>query len=343
MTAPAEPHPLPVAEAAVDDLRHAHRDLLRVVDSLSDVDWRRPVPYGEWTVKDLVAHVIGDMSPSGPGLILAGVLTPQFIADTSKGFDVRARNRSLVEERRRFTKEDLRQMLFEAHDAMIAAMLRLQEQHLPVLRYAVPMGPGYELHVEDWLWHGYHDRQHADDIRRALRTDYDPRPLPVLPEIEARFRRLTRYHDGFIRAVYSAAAEAWDERSEACPEWTHREILAHVATNDQRPIARLRAVLGERDEAALAALLETDKWNQEQVDARRARSVGELVDELMANRHQLMLTLSRLKPDHLSANIGLADGSAITVIDYIDRIGEHESMHAGQLVPASRARRWPRG
>ena len=253
MTAPAEPHPLPVAEAAVDDLRHAHRDLLRVVDSLSDVDWRRPVPYGEWTVKDLVAHVIGDMSPSGPGLILAGVLTPQFIADTSKGFDVRARNRSLVEERRRFTKEDLRQMLFEAHDAMIAAMLRLQEQHLPVLRYAVPMGPGYELHVEDWLWHGYHDRQHADDISRALEGDYRPRPLPVLPEIEARFRRLTRYHDGFIRAVYSAAAEAWDERSEACPEWTHREILAHVATNDQRPIARLRAVLGERDEAALAA------------------------------------------------------------------------------------------
>src|SRR3972149_1867981 len=104
--APPEHKPLPLAEAAVDDLRHAHRDLLRVVDSLSDADWQRPVPYGEWTVKDLLAPVIGDMSPSGPGLILAGVLTPQFIADTSKGYDVRTRNRSLVEERRRFTKED---------------------------------------------------------------------------------------------------------------------------------------------------------------------------------------------------------------------------------------------
>src|SRR5881628_1783524 len=104
---------LPLADAAVEDLRHAHRDLLRVVDSLSDAGWQRPVPYGEWTVKDLVAHVMGDMSPSGPGLILAGVLTPDFIADNSKGFDVRARNRAMVEERRRYTRDDLRQLLFE--------------------------------------------------------------------------------------------------------------------------------------------------------------------------------------------------------------------------------------
>jgi hypothetical protein len=32
---------LPLVEAAMDDLRVAHRDLLRVVDSLSDDDWAR--------------------------------------------------------------------------------------------------------------------------------------------------------------------------------------------------------------------------------------------------------------------------------------------------------------
>ena len=72
---------LPAVQAAVDDLRVSHRELLRVVDSLADADWARPVPYGQWTVKDLVAHTIGDMSPSWPGLILAGVLTPQFIVE----------------------------------------------------------------------------------------------------------------------------------------------------------------------------------------------------------------------------------------------------------------------
>src|SRR5574341_343304 len=143
---------LPAVQAAVDDLRASHRELLRTVDSLADADWQRPVPYGQWTVKDLVAHTIGDMSPSWPGFILAGVLTPQFIVDMGKGYDARTANADVVEERRRLTREDLRQMLFEAHDQMIEAALRLDESHQPVLDYVFPMGPEYDLRVEDLLW-----------------------------------------------------------------------------------------------------------------------------------------------------------------------------------------------
>src|SRR3990170_676945 len=216
---------LPVVEAAMEDLRLAHRELLRVVDSLSDADWERPVPYGEWTVKDLIAHCIGDMSPSGAGLILAGVLTPQFIADTARTFDVRARNAALVDERRGLAREDLRQMLFSCHDAMYNAALKLSEEHLPALAYSVPMGPDYDLRVEDWLWHGYHDRQHADDIRRALQNDWRPEPLTFVLEIEGKLRLLQRHRDAALRAVYSVAEEAWEEESEGCPGWTYHAIL----------------------------------------------------------------------------------------------------------------------
>ena len=59
-------------------------------------------------------------------------------------------------------------MLFEAHDEMIGSALRLDESHEPVLDYVFPMGPEYDLRVEDMLWRGAHDRQHADDIRRAM-------------------------------------------------------------------------------------------------------------------------------------------------------------------------------
>src|SRR5438552_1076257 len=143
---------LAFVEAAVEDLRLAHRELLRVVDSLAEADWERSVPYGEWSVKDLVAHVIGDMSPGWPGLIMAGVLTPQFIVDMGKAYDARTGNLSTVEERRRLTREDLRQMLFEAHDESTASALRLDESHLQVLDYVVPIGPEYELRVGDFLW-----------------------------------------------------------------------------------------------------------------------------------------------------------------------------------------------
>ncbi len=330
---------LPAAQAAVDDLRHAHRDLLRAVDSLSDADWDRYIPYGEWTVKDLIAHTIGDMSPSGPGLILAGVLTPDFIAETSKTFDIRPRNAAMVAERASLSREDLRQMLFECHDAMIAAALKLDDSHMPVLQYGVPMGPGYELRVEDWLWHGYHDRQHADDIRRARAADYRPEKLTFLPEIEQTFRTLARYRDGLLRAVYSVAEDAWDGASELSG-WSYKDILAHLASNEARHHTRLRAVLGERDEAALKAIIDLDAWNQREIDERRGRSVPQLLDELLRGRHQTFQLLSRLRSQHLPGPITLSDGSTCAVPEYIRLFSEHECRHAGQLVPASRARRW---
>jgi len=330
---------LPVVEAAMDDLRLAHRELLRVVDSLSDADWERPVPYGEWTVKELIAHCIGDMSPSGAGLILAGVLTPQFIADTARIFDIRTRNAALVDERRGLAREDLRQMLFSCHDAMYNAALKLREEHLPVLAYSVPMGPEYDLRVEDWLWHGYHDRQHADDIRRALQLDWRPEALTFVPEIEATFRTLSRYREGLLRAVYSLADDAWDEAGPD-PGWTYRDTLAHVASNGLRIQTRLRDLLGQRDEAELEALKDWDGWNLRAVEERRGRPVSELVDELAAGRHETLRLLSRVGLDLLSAPITMSDGSTANVLEYIEMFSGHEAGHAAQFIPASRARRW---
>lgn len=330
---------LPQVEAAVEDLQHANRELLAVVDSLSESEWERYVPYGDWTIKDLIAHTIGDMSPSGPGLIYAGILTPEFIEETSRNFDNRPRNDSMVEERRRLTREDLRQMLFEAHDAFIGTALRLDERHLPVLDYDVPMGPGYHLKVLDWLWRGYHPRQHADDIRRAVDIDYAPSSRTFLPEIEAAFGTLSRGRDSLLRAVYSVADDAWDEPATDHPDWTNKDVLAHVAANDLRPHARFRVLLGEGDQAEVDAVNRTDEWNEARVDERRDRNVRQLIDELLANRDQTMALLARMKPEHLSQTLSLSPDRTVTLANYLPMFREHEAMHAGQLVPASRARR----
>jgi hypothetical protein len=327
---------LPQALAAVVDLQHAHRELLRVVDGLRPADWQRGVPYGEWTVKDLVAHCIGDMSPSGPGLIAAGVLTPQFIADTSKTFDVRSRNQEMVEERRRYTPEDLRQLLFEAHDARIEATLRLGKSHVEVLEYAVPMGPRYEVQVEDWLWYGYHDREHADDIRRTLKVDWKTQTLAFLPELEEAVRQMVRGREGLLRAVYSVADDTWEEPAYGQNSWTYRDVLAHVATNDLRPQTRLRGILGEGDPTALAALLRTDEWNQEHVDSLKAATVSDIIDQMALNRHGLMVLISRLQPEHLGQTVRFADGREVALRDYLAFIGEHDSVHAGEFVQVSR-------
>jgi hypothetical protein len=278
------------------------------------------------------------MSPSGPGLIAAGVLTPQFIAETSEAFDVRHRNRDMVDERRRFTAEDLRQLLFEAHDAKIAAMMRLDESHLPVLDYAVPMGTDYEIKVLDWLWYGYHDREHADDLRRAMATEWTPQVLQFAPEISEKLPALVRSHEGLLRAIYSVADDAWGSESIGCPGWTYHDIVAHLSSNEARRRVRLLSAIADAGAAELDAINKIDEWNATTVAERKAWTVRQLVDELVGGWYEIQRVMTRLGPEHLAAPVTLGEGQSISAGEFLERMAAHTSRHAGQLVPASRAR-----
>ena len=327
---------LRTAQHAVVDLEHAHRELLRVVDALSPEQWDRGVPYGDWTVKDLIAHLVGDLSPSGPGLIYAGVLNEQFIADTSRFFDVRGRNQAVIEERRRWTHEDLRQVLFEAHDPRIAMTLRLDERHEEILDYAVPMGPEYDLTVEDWLWFGYHDRQHTDDIRRAMTIDWTPRSLEFLPEIEDKLRSFVRSQEGFLRAVYSVADDAWNDPAHADAEgWSYKDVLAHMASNEERLQIRFRSAAGNASQAEIDAVNDIDAWNQEKVSDLTGATPSQLVSVFLKGRNDTLEVLAAYERSGLDGSVTVAGGGSVSVLDFIDRVSNHTSWHAGQLEPAS--------
>jgi uncharacterized damage-inducible protein DinB len=327
---------LPTAQHAVVDLQHAHRELLRVVDALSPEEWDRGLPYGDWTIKDLIAHLVGDLSPSGPGLIYAGVLNEQFIADTSRFFDVRGRNQAVVDERRRWTHEDLRQVLFEAHDARIAMTLRLDERHEEILTYAVPMGPEYDLTVEDWLWFGYHDRQHTADISRALAVDWSPRTLEFLPEIEEKLRWFVRSQEGFLRAAYSVADDAWDDPAHGkAAGWSYKSVLTHIASNEERLQIRFRSAAGKAAQEELDAVNDIEAWNQAKVSALADAAPSQLVDEFLKGRNDTLEALAQLERPDLDSSVTIAGGESVPLLDFIDRVSNHTSWHAGQLVPAS--------
>ena len=326
---------LPVAEAAIADTQQARRRLLDLVDSLSPADWSRPVPYGQWKIKDLVAHVIGDMTGGFIKMLVSGQLDPHTIPDIARTYDLRPINAQQVASREAMSPQELRELLGRSLEPLFAATRQAQSEHL---RWPIPMGPSYEITTEDWLWFGYHDRTHTDDIRRALESDYRPEQLRFLPQVDEKFFWMQRHREGLLRAIYSVADEAWDEPS-ASPTWTYRDILAHIAANDLRAHTRLRAVLGQRDEAELAALRNVDVWNARTVEERRGRSVRALVDEMLGLRHETLRLLSRLRPEHASATVATVRGD-MPVLDYIDWVGIHEAEHAGHLVPGSRGRRW---
>src|SRR3990172_5168613 len=91
---------LAVAEAAIADAQEARRQLLELVDSLAEADWSRPVPYGEWTVKDLVAHVIGDLTGGFVGMLVSGQLDPRTIPQIAQTYDPRPINAQEVAARK---------------------------------------------------------------------------------------------------------------------------------------------------------------------------------------------------------------------------------------------------
>jgi len=229
-------------------------------------------------------------------------------------------------------------MLFEAHEAMIDATLRLDESHLPVLDYVVPMGPEYDLRVSDFLWRGWHDRQHADDIRRALETEWQPQELKFAPELERKMRWVVLSGDTFLRAVYSVADEAWEEQA-LTDGWTYHDVASHISSNETRLQTRLRSALGEASPDELAAVNDIEGWNAKTVAERGSRSVREMADEFQAGRFGTMQVLGRFNGETLGNAVTLGDGSTVPAAEFVKRLSRHTSVHAGQLVAGSRARR----
>ncbi len=158
------------------------------------------------------------------------------------------------------------------------------------------------------------------------------------PQIEAAIDALHVAHRDLLRAVDSVADDAWDEPGPD-PGWTYRDALAHVVSNELRVHVRLRSAFGQADEAELKAINDIDGWNQRQGEARRGRSVRDLMDELATHRRETLRLLSGFRPQHLSAPITLADGSTCNVLEYTEMFTHHVSEHAAQLAAASHARR----
>jgi hypothetical protein len=166
--------------------------------------------------------------------------------------------------------------------------------------------------------------------------------MTYIPEIEMRMRAQQRAHDGLMRAIYSVADDAWPEQSETVPGWTYHDILAHLSSNEARRRTRLLSALvdGGQGDRQLAAVNDIDAWNQQQVEERRDWPLQKLVDELVSGWYEIRKVLARFRPEHLRAEVVLGADRRLRATEFLDRMAVHTSTHAGQLVPASRARRF---
>jgi hypothetical protein len=155
-------------------------------------------------------------------------------------------------------------------------------------------------------------------------------------------RAQQRAHDGLLRAIYSVADDAWGEQSATVPGWTYHDILAHLSSNEARRRVRLLSAIVDPAEVAeyLDTINDIDAWNEKSVGERRDWPVSKLVDELLVGWYEIRKVLTRFKPEHLRSEVVLGADRRIRATEFLERMAGHTSTHAGQLVPASRSRRF---
>lgn len=206
----------------------------------------------------------------------------------------------------------------------------LEPRHLAL---ALPAFGDAHNSVRERIWRGYHDRLHAADIRRTLRTRWHPPRLRFAPELRPAVDALSPA--GTLYVIHSVDPVCW-ERPSGVPGWSYRQLLAHIATGDWVLQAHLRHII---DHGFVGPWPDIDAGNAERVAERRFSTQAILVEEYLSMRHQTMLLLAELKPAHLRLPISFwwePAPNEHTVLDYVLAIDRHERAHREQLRTAMR-------
>ncbi len=129
-------------------------------------------------------------------------------------------------------------------------------------------------------------------------------------------------------------ADAWDAPS-ACPGWRRRDVFAHIVSWDAQHLRSLDAVLQGHPLPVEGWLpdpgqpqLDSDAWNEQQVQAQQDLSLVELAAHSEANLTAILDRLAQIGPDQLLQPYGFAPH----VIGAIESHVRHVNAHADDIV-----------
>jgi uncharacterized damage-inducible protein DinB len=317
----------PFVHDAVQDMQLARDRLADVLASVEPGDWGRFVPYGSRTLHDLLAHIAAadhTWALAAQGLLRGeGAEGKPITPEQARA----ARDRAVKRGRQRTPAQLIEEM--ESRRKLLLSLYELLEpRHLAL---ALPAFGNEHNAVRERIWLGYHDRLHAADARRALDRNWYPQQLHLPPAIESASVSLSP--DESLYVIYSVDPAAWELPS-AIPEWTYRQLLAHIATGDWVLQRHLRHILAEGE---VSAWPDVDEGNAERIAERRFSTERALVDEYLSMRHETMLLLAQLKPKHLELRLSFwwePQPNEHSILEYVLMFSAHERRHREQLRPA---------
>ena len=128
---------------------------------------------------------------------------------------------------------------------------------------------------------------------------------------------------GHMRAALASASP----RMTIYPEWTIKELLAHLAGWDDATILALQA-LEAGDEPPMLALRGIDFYNAQTVAERSDLNYDQIVKEWELVREQLVKLLSEMPEDLVPKRVVTPWGAIMPVAHMIQVMIDHEEEHA---------------
>jgi uncharacterized damage-inducible protein DinB len=306
----------------------ARQQLLDELDRLGDGDWSRYVPYGDRTLRDLLAHLAAAdqaWAIEAQGLLKSEGASGRAPLNPEERRQVRANG---IERGRRQSVPQLRAEMERRRKLLLSLYELLEPKHLSA---ALPSFGETHNSVRERIWRGYHDRMHAADVQRALRLTWHPQELRYLPEIAPIAQALSP--DDTLYVVYNVDPVYWERRVPGS-EWTYRGLLAHLATGDWVFQRNLRSII----ETGTRQDVDVDAGNAERIEERKHSTDRALTEEYLSMRHETLRLLSSLAEEHLrtlrSITFDGPDGGTVTMLDRMHMFPGHDRAHRDQLRPA---------
>jgi uncharacterized damage-inducible protein DinB len=125
----------------------------------------------------------------------------------------------------------------------------------------------------------------------------------VVERVRQVIDRIANERERFVEFIRGVSQDQWRNTS---PEgiWQARDYIAHLASIDPLITAWFRGLQrGEGWPDYGEGLFQIDDWNEEQILARRERTIAELLDEMAGSRAELIGALGDFNDDQLDQTI----------------------------------------
>jgi uncharacterized damage-inducible protein DinB len=303
----------------VSDLKYSRGELLHSIASLSRRELTEIQIYEGWTVKDVLAHVIG----WDQRVLKTLPLILQNQASEVASVEVDDFNRKSVNAWRDKSWAEVLSEVQSTHRRILEVLVGLDHMEIDMRRQRNERIITIRSYVIDIMIE--HDREHAAEIelwRKSLEQNIDPDAIKAA---------LDQNRADFMAAIAGLSHADLLDKS-ACGTWSVKDVAGHVADWERLMLEAARHIHDPSLPPALPAGEVTDDWN-EIMAAKRENDSWENVFHDLTGLHQAV--------DRFVAGLKMGDWALRgpypwpddqgTLAELLDQIATHYTDHGPEL------------